>query len=495
MNSKQLIYHTLFFYLPLFVFLQCTSTQQSAEEQSDATQQTAMPNIVFFLIDDMGYSDVGCYGSDYYETPHIDRLAKNGMLFTQNYAASTVCSPTRASILTGKYPGRVHITHAIPIKGSARLKNTKLLDADYEFNLPLSEFTMAEAFKEKGYATAAIGKWHLAMDTANYPTHQGFDVNIGGNSMGNPGEYFCPYHGHWQMNKESPVFDWHTLPDCEAGEYLTDRLTDEAIDFIENHQESPFFVYLQHYAVHTPLQAKADLIAKYEAKPVDSVKGHTNAKYAAMIESVDQSVGRIIEKLQALNLLENTIIVFTSDNGGHGRITSNWPWRGNKGNFYEGGIRVPLIVQWPGHIPAGEQSDLPVMSTDYYPTLLELTGLPLRPEQHKDGMSFASLLLNDDKSESDSLASRTMYWHLPNYIANHPDAARPSSIIRQGDWKMIEWLEDGSTELYNLKDDPKESQNLSTELPGKVLALKKDLHQWRTEAQVQMPLPNPDFQP
>jgi arylsulfatase A-like enzyme len=285
------------------------------------------------------------------------------------------------------------------------------------------------------------------------------------------------------------------LPDCEAGEYLTDRLTDEAIGFIENHQESPFFVYLQHYAVHTPIQAKADLIAKYKAKPVDSIKGHTNAEYAAMIESVDQSVGRIIEKLQALNLMDNTIIVFTSDNGGHGRITSNWPWRGNKGNFYEGGIRVPLIVQWPGHIPAGEQSDLPVMSTDYYPTLLELTGLPLRPGQHKDGLSFASLLLNKDKNGLDSLSNRSLYWHLPNYIANHPDAARPSSIIRQGDWKMIEWLEDGSTELYNLKDDPKETQNLSTELSGKVQALKKELQQWRTEAQVQLPSPNPDYLP
>ena len=297
-------------------------------------------NIVFILIDDMGWTDLGCYGSDYYETPNVDRLAQQGMKFTDAYAASCVCSPTRVSILTGKYPGRLHITHAIPIQGAERIKEPlPLIEAVYRKNLPLEEVTIAEALKPGGYVCAFMGKWHVCWEKDFYPKAQGFDLNVGGNNMGNPGNYFYPYNGAWRMTKKHPMTRWNTLPDGKKGEYLTDRLTDEAIDFIDKNKASPFFLNLSHYAVHTPLQAPEQLIKKYKKKPAG--KRHRNPVYAAMVESVDRSVGRIMGKLEQLGIADETVVVFTSDNGGHGRITSHHPLRGNKGNFYEGGIRVP----------------------------------------------------------------------------------------------------------------------------------------------------------
>ena len=448
------------------------------------------PNIVVFMIDDMGYSDVGCYGSEYYETPHIDRLAQEGMRFTNAYAASMVCSPTRASFLTGKYPGRLHITHAIPIEGHQRLKNTMLMDASYVKNLPLEEVTIAEALEPYGYTSAAIGKWHVSWEEGFYPEQQGFDVNIGGNNMGNPGNYFCPYDGKWRMTADHPYVEWNVLPQCEDGEYLTDRLTIEAGNFIDQNKDRPFFVYMQHYAVHTPIQAKEDLIGKYEKKTGDTIRGHTNPKYAAMIESVDESVGRILKKLKDLGLNENTIIVFTSDNGGHGKITSNWPFRGNKGNFYEGGIRVPLIVKWPDQVKANSENDTPVITPDLYPTLLSLAGLPLKPEQHLDGIDLSPLLTDNapvDRGES-------LYWHFPNYTGGgHPNGVGPCSVIRDHDWKLIEHLEDGRAELFNLKEDALETRDLAAELPGKVDELKQKLNNWRVRVNAQSPRPNPAY--
>jgi len=461
-------------------------------EPSAFAQKSQQPNVIVFIVDDMGYSDVGCFGSDYYETPHIDQLASRGMRFTNAYASSALCSPTRASLLTGKNPARLHITHAIPIKGYLRIANgkgTPLKDADYVMNLPLEEFTIAEALKDAGYATASIGKWHVCNEPAYYPEHQGFDLNVGGDHHGSTGNYFYPYHNRWRMAEGYPWQEWNTLSDGKPGEYITDRLTDEAISFIRENQEQPFFLYLSHYAVHTPIQAKEALISKFEEKAPDSAKGHVKPAYAAMIQSVDESMGAVMNTLKELGIDGNTIVVFTSDNGGQGRQTSNYPLRGNKGNFYEGGIRVPLIVHWPRVTAGGSVSDVPVITTDFYPTLLEMTGLPLIPEQHMDGTSLVRLLKGKKR-----LARKALFWHFPNYTGpNHPDPSGPVSVIRYSEWKLIESLETGSLELYNLRTDPTESRNVASSEPVLVGSLKKMLADWRAEADVQMPQQNPDY--
>lgn len=450
-----------------------------------------LPNFIFFLVDDLGWSDVGCYGSDYYETPNIDRLAEEGMKFTDAYATCCVCSPTRASILTGKYPGRLHITHAIPIEGWKRLGGkTPLKGADYVKNLPLEEITIAEALKKAGYTTASMGKWHVCWEKEFFPEHQGFDINVGGNGMGYCGNYFYPYHGKWRMTKNHPWVEWNTLPNGKPGEYLTDRLTEEALNFIEQNKDRPFFLYLSHYAVHTPIQAKENIIKKYKEKTIDKEKGHTNAAYAAMIESVDQSLGKLINKLEELDLAKNTIIIFTSDNGGHGRITSNYPLRGNKGNFYEGGIRVPLIIKWPGVTQPASQSNTPVTSTDFYPTILDMANLPPMPEQHVDGINIVPLLKNNG-----DLNREAIYWHFPHYIGTgHPNPARPCGVIRYNGWKLIESFEDGHLELYNLTNDLKEEKDLSSEMHEKALELQNMLEKWRKRTKVQMPEINPEYE-
>jgi arylsulfatase A-like enzyme len=291
------------------------------------------------------------------------------------------------------------------------------------------------------------------------------------------------------MAPDYPWIEWNTLPDGKPGEYITDRLTEEAVKFIEENKERPFFLYLPHYAVHTPIQAIDSIIHKYEAKPADTIKGHTKPGYAAMIESVDISMGVIMKKLEELGLDDNTIVIFTSDNGGHGRWTSNWPWRGNKGNFYEGGIRVPLIIKWPGKAKAGSVCDVPVISTDFYPTMLAMANLDLMPEQHMDGLSIIPLLKN-----SGSLNRSDLYWHFPNYTGTgHPDPSGPLSVIRHENWKLIENFEDGKLELYDLENDPKESINLADQKPELAGKLRDMLVKWRDETGVQMPEVNPDY--
>ncbi|MCK4677277.1 MAG: sulfatase [Bacteroidales bacterium] len=450
------------------------------------------PNVIFFLVDDMGWSDVGCYGSEYYETPNIDRLAKEGMRFTNAYASCTVCSPTRASILTGKYPGRLHITHAIPIRGYKRIDNgtgTPLMDADYVMNLPLEEVTIAEALKLAGYATISIGKWHVCDEPEYFPEYQGFDKNVAGDGHGATKNYFYPYYNRWRMAEGYPWIEWNTITDGVPGEYLTDRLTVEAVRFIEENKERPFFLYLPHYAVHTPIQAKDSLIQKYMNQPGDTLKGHIRPEYAAMIESVDQSMGALLGKLEELDLADNTIIIFASDNGGHGKWTSNYPWRGNKGNFYEGGIRVPTIIKWPGVTNGSSICDVPIISTDFYPTLLEMVNLPLMPDQHMDGLSLLPLLKNEGE-----LGREALYWHFPNYIGGgHPNPSPPCGVIRYHNWKLIEWFEDGQLELYDLENDPQEKKNLA----GENNEIAKDLQQmlagWRESVNAQMPEPNPEY--
>ncbi len=458
-------------------------------EPPEVVEPDRLPNIVFILIDDLGWTDVGCFGSDFYDTPNIDRLAGEGMKFTQAYAACSVCSPTRAAILTGKYPGRLRITHAIPIQGNLRMEGPlPLIPANYVKNLPLEEVTIAEALKEQGYVCASIGKWHVCWDEAYYPEAQGFDMNIAGNNMGNPGTYFYPYKGKWRMTKDHPWINWQLFKDGHEGEYLTDRLTDETIKFIKMNRDRPFFIYLSHYAVHTPIQVKDEDLAKYEDRP----KGEhqNNAKYAAMVDNVDQNVGRVLQTLEDLDLADNTIVVFYSDNGGHGKYTSAQPLRGNKGNFYEGGIRVPLIVRWPGVIEAGSTCDTPVTSTDFYPTLLDAVDLPAMPTQHVDGVDLMPLLTQTASIDRDAL-----FWHFPNYIgAGHPDPATPCSVIRSGDWKLIQFYEDNRIELYNLAEDISESQNVAAKYPEIVEQLHKRLTSWLHDADVQMPVPNPLYQ-
>ncbi|MBM3862244.1 MAG: sulfatase [Verrucomicrobia bacterium] len=463
----------------------------AAMPAADAATKTteSKPNIVIILADDLGWADLACYGSRFYETPNVDRLATHGMRFTDAYAAGCVCSPTRASILTGKYPGRLHITTAIPIDGHLRLKRPPpLLPPAYCKNMPLEEVTLAEALKAGGYTCASVGKWHVCWDKEFFPEHQGFDLNVAGNGMGNPGNYFFPYDGEWRMTPKHPKVRWRTIDGGHPGEYLTDRLTDEAIRFMKDchGKQQPFFLSLSHYAVHTPLQAKNDLIEKYRKKP--PTREHKNPVYAAMIQSVDESVGRVMRTLDDLGVADNTIVIFTSDNGGVELISSQRPFRGGKTMPYEGGHRVPLIVCARG-VKAGGECSVPVVSTDYYPTVLEMAGLPARPEQHVDGVSLVPLL-----TQTGGLTRDALYWHFPHYAGETP-AQAPSSTVRMGDWKLIEFLEDKHVELYNLKDDLGETRDLAAAMPEKAAALRERLAQWRTKINAQMPVPNPDHKP
>ncbi len=441
------------------------------------------PNFVFFLIDDLGWADIGCYGSKFYETPNIDRLAGQGMKFTDAYAACPVCSPTRASIMTGKYPARIDLTNYL--KGK---RKGKLNPAPYIDQMPLEEFTVAEALKEMGYSTCFVGKWHLG-GKPYLPEHQGFDVNIGGWHSGAPKHYFWP---QWKGNP--PI-------EGQPGEYLTDKLTDESLKFIDDKKGKPFLLYLSHYAVHNPLHAKKDIIDKYRAKaengPADGPRflpeGEKTARqvqdhpvYAAMVESVDQSVGRVMDKLDQLGIAEDTVVVFMSDNGGlstsEGQPTSNLPLRAGKGWLYEGGIREPMIIKWPGVTKAGSVCMEPVVSTDFYPTMLEMAGLAAMPQQHVDGVSLVPLLKGGRL-----LGRKAIYWHYPHYSNQ---GGSPSGAVRAGDYKLIEYYEDGRVELFNLKEDIGEKNDLSSTLPEKAVELLDMLHLWCKEVDAKMPTPN-----
>ncbi len=446
------------------------------------------PNIVFILIDDLGWRDLGCYGSTFYETPAIDKLASEGIRFTDAYSAHSLCVPSRYAIMTGKYPARV--------LGKERfLKN--------------EETCFSELLKEAGYSTFYAGKWHLGdKESPDFPLpeHQGFDVNKGGSHIGQPGDFFYPYQGKGTYKHEDGRISEYGVPGLEGGEegeYLTDRLTDETVAFIQKNAGNPFFVMLSHYAVHTPIQAKPELDAKYNRKLmaietpphteyIREGTGVTNVHqnhttYAAMVESVDQSVARIRKTLEKLSLADNTIIVLTSDNGGLSNTgyaqrelaTSNLPLRAGKGWLYEGGIRVPLIVHWPGVTNTGT-SDALVNGMDFYPTFLEMTGLSPQPDLHKDGISFAPVLKNEVKT-----TRKRSFWHTqsgnPWYVG---DSA--CSVIRDGDYKLIHWYEEDRTELFNLKSDPGEQNDLSEKMPEKTAEMFAKLNQWRTDVKAYM---------
>lgn len=431
------------------------------------------PNFVFILIDDLGARDLGCYGSTFYETPHIDRLAARGVRFTSAYAACPVCSPTRASILTGKYPARLHLTDWLPGRGDR--PDQKLLRPKIRQHLPLGQVTMARALRPLGYVSASIGKWHLGAPPY-YPEKHGFDVNVGGTQTGSPpGGYFR--------------FRTPTLTARNDKEYLTDRLTEEAEKFIAQNHNRPFFLYLAHYAVHIPLQAKKELLVRFRAKKAHGVQ--TNALYAAVIASVDQSVGRLVKKLETLGIADRTVIVFTSDNGGlsvregpNTPATSNLPLRAGKGYLYEGGIREPLLIRWPGVTRPGGVCDVPVCSVDFFPTFLEIAGVK-DAQRGDDGVSLVPLLRGKGGLKRDAL-----YWHYPHYSNQ---GGKPGGAIRQGDYKLIEFYEDGKLELYNLRQDPGEKTDLAATLRDKARALHRRLQQWRKAVDAQMPRPNPNY--
>ena len=416
------------------------------------------PNIIFILADDLGWAELGCYGNRFNETLNLDKLASEGMKFTDAYAAAPVCSPYRAALMTGQYPARVGITDYLRPNAATHLS--------------IEHLTIAEMLKRAGYATGIIGKWHLT-GYANHgvkefgPNVHGFDETIISENRGiGGGSYFHPYHFNKQIKKRLP-----------GREYLVDRCNLEAVEFIERHKDGPFFLYLSHYAVHTRLLGKDELVAKYEKKPGagrGSRARRNNPHLAAQLESIDEGVGMIMKKLDELGLASKTVLIFTSDNGGESSVTSNAPLRGGKSTLYEGGIREPLIVRWPGVVKAGSVCNTPTGNVDFYPTFLQFAGYKADPRQYLDGVSILPLLKNPKAQPGRD----TLYWHYP-LKKPHFLGGRSSGAIRRGNFKLIEFFDTGQVELYNLAEDVGEKHNLAEKLPGKAAELKKLLAKWR----------------
>lgn len=421
------------------------------------------PNVLLILIDDLGWKDLGCYGGAAYETPHIDQLAREGLRFTQAYANCPVCSPSRAALMTGKNPARLGFTGHITAIGRHRWPETgRIIPPQDSMYLPHEEVTIAEVLKAKGYATASVGKWHLGHE-GYWPEDQGFDVNIGGWTHGSPPTYYYPY--------ENPEKEWNaripTLKPGPEGQYLTDRLTDEAIAFVREHREQPFFLYLTYYAVHTPLEAPGDLEEKYRKKFAGRDTG-IHPAYAAMVENMDRNVGRVLDTLKKLNLEEETFVVFTSDNGGLETSGIQTPLREGKGTLYEGGIRVPLILKWPGRIPAGAMTDQVSMGTDLLPTIDAVTGTDGPKSESVDGYDLSPLWQG-----ANGIDRRPQIWYYPHY---HERAKRPGAAIRKGRYKLIETYDPVDLELYDLEADLSETVNLAEQMPEKVEELRAELN-------------------
>jgi arylsulfatase A len=455
-------------------FLKCAAGLPGLAAEGRATRP---PNVVFILIDDYGWRDTSYNGSAFYETPHIDALARSGMVFTNGYSASPVCSPTRAAIMTGKYPARLHLTAHLQ-GASNRLHYSKVLQPNTRLELPLTEVTIAELLRGRGYRTACVGKWHLGK-AGFLPKDQGFDVMAGGDEAGSTSSFFFP-----QWKKKIPL-------EGKEGEYLTDRLTNVAVDFIRENRSRPFFLYLAHFAVHTPIEPKPEKLPKYEAKS-RTENPQNYADYAAMIESVDESVGRVLGTLGELGLEDNTLVVFTGDNGGvtsrewkNRPVTSNLPLRSGKGHLYEGGIRVPTVIRWPGVTKAGQVCHEPILSVDYAPTIAEAAAVPKASKPKMDGRSVAPLLRG-----ARSLGRKEVFWHYPHYS---PQLGKPSAAIRRGDDKLILFFEDNRVELYDLKSDIGETKNLAESQPAKAASLKARLNAWLRETGAQLPAANPNY--
>ena len=461
-----------------FVAAGCGTTEPPAQpEPADRP-----PNILMIVIDDLGWTDLHVQGNDRLETPVIDQLAADGMRFTDGYAAAPVCSPTRAAILTGLSPARLAITnHITGDQAQFRPEGAQLREAEMFNHLALDYVTLAERLKGAGYATAFVGKWHVSgtndeiatVEPGRRPEFQGFDVNVGGVSFGGPPSYFDPYR--------NPAIE-----DEEPGEYLTYRLADETIGFIDEHREEPFFVALWPYTVHWPMEAPQELVEKYADRPGFADYGdgvESSTRYAAMIEAMDGAIGRVLAKLDELSLSEDTLVIFTSDNGAYGGVTDLSPLRAAKGHLYEGGIRVPLIVRWPGRIDAGTTSSDPVISMDLFSTALDVAGLDETPPS--DGESLLPLL-----RQTGSLTRTAIYFHYPNYAFHGEN--RLGGAIREGDYKLIHFYDDDSVELYDVRQDLGEANDLSSEMPERAAAMKAELSSWLETSGARMPRPLED---
>ncbi|QDT36742.1 sulfatase [Stratiformator vulcanicus] len=438
------------------------------------------PNIVFLLADDLGWADLGCYGSDLHETPHLDRLATQGIRFTDAYASASSCSPTRAALLTGKNPARLGITDWIAWKADYVRPHAKLKEVSNAEQLELEEETLAELVADAGYRTAHLGKWHLGHDRY-FPQHQGFDLNVGGIETGfPPGGFFLP-------NRID-------LPNVTRGEYLTNYLTDRAVEFMQDSKDRPFLLSLWYYVVHKPIEGPDDLVKYYERKiSRTNPRRHRNAEYAAMVGALDRSVGRLLNTLDDLGIADETLVVFTSDNGGIGKnygrwddVTNNWPLRRGKGSYYEGGLRVPLIVRQPGVTPSNTECSVPVVTHDWFPTISTMLGEDTADDI--DGVDLSELLRRPDETK---LNRQAIYWHYPHF---HPGGG-PGTAMRSGDWKLIENFEDGSLELYNLKQDIEEEWNLAPERPLIADRLHRQMKNWRETIGAKLPKANPDYDP
>lgn len=497
-------------------------------------------NVIFYLVDDLGWTDLGYEGSSFYETPNIDGFSKKGVRFSQAYAACHVCSPSRASILTGEYPARLHLTDWLP--GRKDFAFQKLKNVEPVQHLPYNAKPLPQVLKENGYRTAIYGKWHLGEDS-NSTQRQGFDVHVPDYNKGWPnGTYFSPYN-------------MKGLEGGPNGEYLTDRLTKEALNWVEKNKDQPFFLYLAQYAVHDPIQGRGDLVVKYEKKKNQLAKtaqppfilegnpddpGYTpaamqagdtahngyrvypdrtvkikqrqdNPQFAAMVECMDENFGRVLAKLKELGLEDNTIVIFFSDNGGMSAAnfgnparkvspleldkaysTSNLPLRGGKGWMYEGGIREPLLIYWPGQKGQGAVSEVPVTSTDFYSTILDMVGIDPKP-RGSNGLDSRSMVpvLKGDNAGIEKLKQQPLFWHFPHY-SNH-GAQSPGGAVRLGDYKLIEYYENNTVQLYNLKTDPGEQHDLVKAEPAKAKELTALLHSWRKEVGAEMPVANPKY--
>ena len=447
----------------LLLFASC-----AAPPASETPSPPQQPNILFVVIDDLGWTDFGCQGSEYYETPNIDQLAVEGMRFTDAYSSGPNCSPSRAALLTGNYPTRTGVTTVL----NKKIYEFALKELPRRRSLAASERTFGEVLSDAGYATISLGKWHLGKKKdGEDPLGQGFDENVGGTHQGHPASYHYPFG---KPNTRVPI-------DAPEGSYLTDVITDRALDFIRRNQDGPFCVYLPYYAVHTPIQPRADLKEKYDAK--EPVGHHSNPGYAAMVETVDEGVGRLVALLDELELTDETLVIITSDNGGHS-VTSNLPLRGRKGMLYEGGIRVPFIARMPGFIKAGSTCSEPILSMDLSPTFAALAGSAERGGV--DGESLVPLFTGAERLERDAV-----FWHFPHYL---PGRQTPASAIRMGGWKLIETFETGQLELYDLANDIGETQDFVEKRPDLVEALHGRLRAWREGIGAKIPLPNPDWE-
>jgi len=454
-------------------------------------------NVLFILADDLGWTDLRCFGSTFYDTPNLDGLAKEGTKFTQAYAACPVCSPTRSSIMTGQYPARTQNSDFFGGPQTHSMKKTKrpVLPALYIERLDDKHTTIAEAFKAQGYATFFAGKWHLG-DKGSYPEDHGFDVNKGGYHRGGPyggKKYFSPYGNP-------------KLEDGPDGEHLPDRLASETVQFISDHKDKPFFAYLSFYSVHTPLMGRDDLVEKYNKRKQERANNsklfgkepprevrlvQEHAVYAAMVDAMDQAVGKVLQGLEDNGVADNTIVIFFSDNGGlstsEGSPTSNLPLRAGKGWLYEGGVREPMIVRWPGVTPSDTVCDQQIISTDFFPTLLDAAGLPQLKKQHVDGVSFVDQL----KKPTQKRAPRTLFWHYPHW---GNQGGTPGTVVRDGDWKLIHFYDPNKPdELYNISKDTSETNNLAQQEPERLQNLKKKMNSLLKETNATFPTPNPNF--